>query len=168
MRLWYGLELCEDVVLSRPLKPAVFSCRNVGAARGLLPGRRVRFLQMGAAGPGSAAHEKDKGVKQVTVIRADSGRDNKGRFVKGNSNGGRKPMPDAFKKKCIANAEHALDTLIAIMNDRNEDAAKRISAGKIVIEYAYGKPAQDVSNTIKFGEMGDFTLEIKAGDGDED
>jgi hypothetical protein len=84
----------------------------------------------------------------VSVNRAEIGkvesRDNKGRFAKGNTTGGRKPLPDEFKAVCRENALPALLTMVEIYQDKEQDANKRIAAGKVIIEYAYGKPKESV------------------------
>lgn len=94
-------------------------------------------------------------------------RDNTGKFVKGKSGNpsGRPKTPDAFKDIVKDKSTSAITRVIEIMEDPESKPQDVMQAAKIVIEYAYGKPAQDISNTLKMGEMGDFTLVIK---GNED
>jgi hypothetical protein len=103
----------------------------------------------------------------VSVNRAEIGkvesRDNKGRFAKGNTTGGRKPLPDEFKAVCRENALPALLTMVEIYQDKEQDANKRIAAGKLIIEYAYGKPKESVD--LMHGLMDDFEIRIEADDG---
>ena len=68
-------------------------------------------------------------------------RDAKGRFVKGNtSNGGRKPMPEDFRRCVLENAPDALKTVLEVMRSPSASNRDRLEAAKIVMERAYGKP----------------------------
>lgn len=80
----------------------------------------------------------------MSVKRDENGRDSKGRFVNGNPGGGRKPLPDDFKAVCREHALPALLTMVEIYSNPEEDSNKRISAAKVIIEYAYGKPKESV------------------------
>lgn len=70
-------------------------------------------------------------------------RDARGRFVKGNSGGGRPRMPKEFREKAQKISWKALDRLEKIIDDETADDAQVISASKLVIERAYGKPGNE-------------------------
>ncbi|MDD2649240.1 MAG: DUF5681 domain-containing protein [Eubacteriales bacterium] len=88
-------------------------------------------------------------------------RDEKGRFIKGASGNstGRPKTPEEFKRLAKEKSIDTLKAVIAIIEKPEINEAKDIiSAARLIIEYAYGKPQQDVSATVNTG--GDFTLEI--------
>lgn len=70
-------------------------------------------------------------------------RDARGRFVKGNSGGGRPRMPKEFREKAQKISWKALDRLEKIIEDETADDAQVIAASKLVIERAYGKPGNE-------------------------
>ena len=86
-------------------------------------------------------------------------RDNKGRFVKGNTDGGRKPMPKAMKEIAQEYAPRALQFAYEVMENEKEKTAYRLEAAKLIIERAYGKPTQEVNASMDC-MGGDFTLVI--------
>lgn len=83
-------------------------------------------------------------VNRIEIGEKVEARDEKGRFAKGNTTGGRKALPDEFKTICREHAIPALLTMVEIYQDKEQDANKRIAAGKVIIEYAYGKPKESV------------------------
>jgi hypothetical protein len=97
----------------------------------------------------------------MSIKRGQTGekRDSRGRFVKGYSGGGRKPMPEDFKQLAAEHAKGALEVLIGIYQNPAEDATQRIAAAKVIIERAYGKPSQEITANL-FASAGDFVLEI--------
>lgn len=87
-----------------------------------------------------------------------NGRDKNGRFVKGNTGGGRKAMPKAMKEMAVEYAPQALQYAYQVMTDDAEKTAYRLDAAKLIIDRAYGKPAQDINAALTTGE--NFTLVI--------
>ena len=67
-----------------------------------------------------------------------------GRFLPGNSGGGRKPLPEDVRKKLQESGMESVDTLLAVMRDKKARAADRIRAAEIVLSYGYGKPRQAI------------------------
>ncbi|MGI6691172.1 MAG: hypothetical protein ACOX63_10115 [Christensenellales bacterium] len=105
----------------------------------------------------------------TAVNRTENGkreRDAKGRFVKGNKGGGRPKQPPEFKALVKENATVALETVIEIMKNPEEDTKDRLTAARLVIEYAYGKAPQAIKADITQQMAGDFVLEI-AGSGQD-
>ena len=91
-------------------------------------------------------------------------RDKNGRFIKGNSGNktGRPKLPVEFKTLAKEKSLPALQAVIAIAENPCSDPKDVISAARLIIEYAYGKPQQDVS--VGLDQGGDFVIEI-VGDG---
>lgn len=104
----------------------------------------------------------------MTIKREETGRDDKGRFSKGYKGGGRPKTPEVFKELVREKSMTALQRVIGIVEDPASDPKDVLSGARLIIEYAYGKPAQDISNTLKMGEMGDFKLIIKRGEDSAD
>ena len=99
-----------------------------------------------------------------TVNRAKTGkqRDEKGRFIAGNHNGGRKKQPPEFRAVVLENAPDALQVLLAIMRDEDASNADRIKAANIIIERAYGKPDSTVKlETPKADMLDDIRAEME-------
>ena len=71
-------------------------------------------------------------------------RDARGRFVKGNKNGGRPKMPEAMKQAFRAAAPDACRVLIGIVNDESAANKDRIRAAEVILDRGYGKPVQAV------------------------
>ena len=63
--------------------------------------------------------------------------------VSGNP-GGRPKLPEDFKELAKSNATEALKKLIEFMKDMTLDARIRVEACKVIMDRAYGKPAQPV------------------------
>lgn len=76
-------------------------------------------------------------------------RDKNGRFLPGHKGtGGRKPlMPADFRTLAQQAAPDALERLIALIQSPATDAAQVVSACRLIIERAYGKPPQAVDLT---------------------
>ena len=99
-----------------------------------------------------AKYEKvEEGVRPVAEkasnpgIGTQSGRDAKGKFVKGNkSNGGRPKLPDDLKQAFKAAAPDALRVLVEIVNNRGAKDGDRIRAAEVILDRGYGKPTQAV------------------------
>ena len=67
-------------------------------------------------------------------------RDNKGRFVKGNTmSPGRPKLPEEFKSRAKTYADEALDRLAEIMRDATAKHSDVIRACELLIERGYGK-----------------------------
>lgn len=95
-------------------------------------------------------------------------RDARGRFLKGNRSGGRPPLPKAFKELAQEKSPEALLRVIGILNDPAAKPSDVIQAARLIIEYGYGKPVQDVRADIAQQMAGDFVLEIAGlNDGDD-
>ena len=80
--------------------------------------------------------------------------------------GGRPKKPQAFKDMVREYSLPALQTVITIMQSPSEKAADRINASRLVIEYAYGKPTQEIAASI--ASTGSFVLIIDGDDSDDD
>ena len=85
------------------------------------------------------------GIGDKTADAKKQGRDEKGRFAKGNkSNGGRPKMPEeireAFQKAC----PDALEVLIAIMSNERAKDTDRIRAAEVILDRGYGKAPQSI------------------------
>lgn len=93
----------------------------------------------------------------LSVKRMENGRDNKGRFVKGNPGGGRKPIPTDVKEAFSGLVPDAVDTLRDLLY--SEDERLRLDAAKVILDRVYGKPhqSQDIkvgsSNVMKFEDF---------------
>ena len=84
-------------------------------------------------------------------------RDNKGRFVKGNTaSPGRPKLPDEFKSRAKTYADEALDKLAAIMRDATAKHSDVIRACELLLERGYGKVTvmdedkRDAKITVRF------------------
>lgn len=78
-------------------------------------------------------------------------RDKKGRFIKGNKNGGRPQLPEELKQAFRASSADALDVLKKILRDEHARDADRIRCAEIILDRGYGKPVQAVdldTNTV--------------------
>lgn len=80
----------------------------------------------------------------MSVNRNETGRDNKGRFVKGNKNGGRPKIPDDFKEMTKTFSMPGLLRVREIMLDPNTEPRDVIAAAKLIFGYAYGMPSQEI------------------------
>ena len=91
-------------------------------------------------------------------------RDKNGRFIKGYSGNspGRPRTPQAFKDLAKEKSMLALRAVVAIVENEGSDPRDVIAGARLIIEYAYGKPQQDVS--VGLDQGGDFVIEI-VGDG---
>lgn len=106
--------------------------------------RAVRTVcRIAKAGTRTAQLFNRKGGEWMPVNRDESGR-----FIKGNKSGGRKALPEEFKKAARDNALPALLVLIGIMTNEDADNSDRIKAANIIIERAYGKPTTEVVQTV--------------------
>ena len=67
-------------------------------------------------------------------------RDEKGRFLKGNTaSPGRPRLPDEFKARAKTYADEALERLAQIMRDANAKHSDVIRACELLLERGYGK-----------------------------
>ena len=69
-------------------------------------------------------------------------RDAKGRFVKGNTGGGRKQTPQEFKDSLLALTAEALQTIVSVMRDKEASPALRLRAAESILDRCFGKPCQ--------------------------
>lgn len=79
--------------------------------------------------------------------------------VSGNP-GGRPKIPEPFKELVTKHSIPALESIIAIMEDPNSKAAEVFMCAKLILEYANGKPTDNMNLTHGF--VGDFNLEMCA------
>ena len=88
------------------------------------------------------------------MAKKNSNRDpSTGRFLPGNSGGGRKALPEDIREKLQGAGPEAVDTLLAVMRDKKARAADRIRAAEIVLNHGFGKPRQaiELENSINEG-----------------
>ena len=83
-----------------------------------------------------------------------------GQFVKGKSGnpGGRPKTPEPFKELVQSKSIPALQKIIDIMEDPNSKPNDVYMCAKLILEYANGKPTDNMNLTHGF--VGDFTLEM--------
>lgn len=67
-------------------------------------------------------------------------RDENGRFVAGNSGGGRPKIPADVREAIRAACPEAVQYLIALMRNPKEKTAYRLDAAKTLLDRGYGKP----------------------------
>lgn len=94
-----------------------------------------------------------------TVKRPENGRDEKGRFTKGNAGGGRPKTPDAVKEAFKAMADGFPAFAKAALASRSVSMAYKIDLYKIILDRAYGKAVQAVDGKLDFNT--DFVIEIE-------
>ncbi len=91
-----------------------------------------------------------------------------GRFLPGNSGGGRKPLPEDLRDRFQTAGPEALDMLLAVMRDKKARAADRIRAAEIILDRGWGKPRQAVEIDSSSGrECGVVLLPMRGDEGDE-
>lgn len=97
-----------------------------------------------------------------TVNRKLTGgnRDARGRFVKGNKSGGRPKQAPEFKDLARTKSLEALVRVVNILENPLSEAKDVLAAAKLIIEYAYGKPAQQLTADVRQQVAGDFVLEV--------
>lgn len=71
-------------------------------------------------------------------------RDQNGRFLKGNKNGGRKKIPEEVKEMFRDATPAAAKLLIDTMHNENVRLDLRIDCANKILERAYGKPTQPI------------------------
>ena len=83
-----------------------------------------------------------------------------GRFVKGKSGnpGGRPKVPEPFKELVQSKSVPALERIIEIMENPASKPGDVFMCAKLILEYANGKPTDNMNLTHGF--VGDFTLEM--------
>lgn len=99
----------------------------------------------------------------MSIKRDETGRDEKGKFVKGYKGGGRKPQSEEFKTLVKEYSVPALRRVIDINQDPESDPKDVLASSKLIIEYAWGKPTQDINSTVQMSS-GDFILRINESD----
>ncbi len=77
------------------------------------------------------------------------------KFKKGQSGnpGGRPKQDPAFSKLAVSKSTEALKTVIEIM-DKSPSDETRLKAAKLIMEYAVGKPKQELYANIKNEDRG--------------
>lgn len=88
----------------------------------------------------------DKTEKR-NVIGKDE-RDNKGRFVAGNTGGGRPKMPNEVKEMFKAATPRAAKLLIDMMEDEEQKPELRVDCANKIIERVYGKATQPIDGEL--------------------
>lgn len=93
-------------------------------------------------------------------------RDETGRFVKGKSGNpsGRPKVPEPFKELVQSKSVPALERIIEIMENPASKPGDVFMCAKLILEYANGKPADNMNLTHVF--VGDFSLEMCSDDDD--
>lgn len=81
--------------------------------------------------------------------RKDVERGRDGRFVKGNSGGGRPAIPDDIKTAFKEASKDACDVLCKIVNDEGAKDSDRIRAAEVILDRGWGKPVQAVDLDAK-------------------
>lgn len=81
--------------------------------------------------------------------RKTEGRGKDGRFVKGNSGGGRPKIPDDIKTAFKEASKDACAVLCKIVNDDNAKDSDRIRAAEVILDRGFGKPVQAVDLDAK-------------------
>jgi hypothetical protein len=83
-----------------------------------------------------------------------------GQFVKGKSGnpGGRPKTPEPFKELVQSKSIPALESIIAIMENPDSKPNDVFMCAKLILEYANGKPTDNMNLTHGF--VGDFNLEM--------
>lgn len=83
-----------------------------------------------------------------------------GRFVKGKSGnpGGRPKVPEPFKELVQSKSVPALERIIEIMENPASKPGDVFMCAKLILEYANGKPTDNMNLTHGF--VGDFSLEM--------
>jgi len=83
-----------------------------------------------------------------------------GKFVKGISGnpGGRPKTPEPFKELVQSKSIPALESIIAIMENPESKPNDVFACAKLILEYANGKPTDNMNLTHGF--VGDFNLEM--------
>lgn len=83
-----------------------------------------------------------------------------GQFIKGKSGnpGGRPKTPEPFKELVRSKSIPALESIIAIMEDPSSKPGDVFMCAKLILEYANGKPTDNMNLTHGF--VGDFSLEM--------
>ena len=66
--------------------------------------------------------------------------DEKGRFKKGNTCGGRKKIPEEFTDAVLSYTNEALQTVVKIMKSRNSSPAVKLRAAQYILDRAFGYP----------------------------
>ena len=72
-----------------------------------------------------------------------------GRFLRGNSSGGRKQIPGEVKEILQAATIPACKLLCDTIKDNNTRLELRIKCAEIVMERVYGKPTQAIDATLE-------------------
>lgn len=94
-------------------------------------------------------------------------RDDKGRFIKGNKNGGRPKLREEFKRFAQEKSYDALKVVWGIMVGEETNARDRLSAARILMEYGYGKPAAEFDRERLDLDRARFEREAQADQADK-
>lgn len=100
----------------------------------------------------------------MPVNRTNTGRDSKGRFVKGNKNGGRPKLAPEFKMRAKEISMPALERLNDIIFNPASEHKDVIAAVKLVFGYAHGMPSQEIRADLSADIVLDFAGDDPDGD----
>lgn len=84
-----------------------------------------------------------------------------GRFLPGNSGGGRPKIPEDVKMAFRAACPEAVEILIGIMRNPKEKTPYRLDAIKTILDRAYGKPTQAQDISLDMAGSVDVTAQIR-------
>ena len=89
-----------------------------------------------------------------------TGRDQKGRFVKGNPGGGRPPMPDEVKEMLKGATADAARLLIETMADESAPLKLRLDCAAAVMDRVYGRPTQPIDGELDAHSAFEVTIRV--------
>jgi hypothetical protein len=96
--------------------------------------------------------------------RSNNGeRDNRGRFIRGNRGGGRRPIPQNVVEALKELVPTAIEKLSNIINN-SDDEKLILDASKVIFDRVYGKPSQyqqieNISNIEEYKKLSDDELQ---------
>ena len=89
-----------------------------------------------------------------------TGRDQKGRFVKGNPGGGRTPMSDEVKEMLKGATADAARLLIETMADESAPLKLRLDCAGAVMDRVYGRPTQPIDGELDAHSAFEVTIRV--------
>lgn len=103
---------------------------------------------------------KESGGEDVPKNGDQTGRDQRGRFVKGNPGGGRTPIPDEVKEMLKAATADAARLLIETMTDKSVPIKLRLDCANAVMDRVYGRPTQPIDGEIDAHSAFEVTIRV--------
>jgi hypothetical protein len=99
---------------------------------------------------------------EESVKPIENGRDNKGKFVKGNPGGGRKPIPPEIKKMFESSCVDAVELLVKTMLDEETKMDIRIDCATQILDRGIGKAVQqNINENINHTVLDETTEETR-------